>query len=55
LPSEEIHFVCDGPPGPESGRFVEVENERGEGRRIGEWRARSDGLWELVVEAVVGG
>lgn len=45
----EIRFVCDGPPGPESGHFVEVENERGESIHVGEWRERPDGLWELVV------
>lgn len=45
----ELRFVCDGPPGPEAGRFVEVENERGESLRVGEWREREDGLWELVI------
>ena len=46
----ELRFVIDGPPGrPESGRFVELENERGESIAVGEWRERPDGLWELVV------
>ena len=34
---EKIRFVFDGPPGPECGRFVEVENEKGESISIGEW------------------
>lgn len=46
----EIRFVCDGPPGPYGGRFVEVENENGESVSVGEWRRRPDDLWELVVE-----
>jgi hypothetical protein len=44
-----LHFVFDGPPGPESGRFVECETPDGNGINAGEWRERSDGLWELVV------
>ena len=35
---KEIRIVFDGPPSHESGRFVEVENEKGEGIRFGEWR-----------------
>jgi len=34
---KKIRFVFDGPPGPECGRFVEVENEKGESISIGEW------------------
>lgn len=32
-----IDIVFDGPPGPESGRFVEVENEQGQSISTGEW------------------
>jgi hypothetical protein len=41
--------VLDGPPGPVSGRFVEVENESGESIRIGEWVERPDGYWVLRI------
>lgn len=41
-----LDIVFDGPPGPESGRFVEVEIE-GKGVRLGEWVEREDGLWAL--------
>ena len=43
---EKIRIVFDGPPGPESGRFVEVENERGEGLSFGEWKHDSE-FWYL--------
>ncbi len=33
----KIRIVFDGPPGPEAGRFVEVENEAGESFNLGEW------------------
>lgn len=32
-----LDIVFDGPPGHESGRFVEVENERGKSVHAGEW------------------
>jgi hypothetical protein len=48
--TRELHIVFDGPPGPESGRFVEVEDETGHGVNAGEWRKRTDGLWELVIK-----
>jgi hypothetical protein len=38
---------------PEQGRFVEVETEDGRSIRIGTWRQRPDGYWELVIEAAV--
>ena len=44
----DIHIVFDGPPGPEAGRFVEVENDDGQSIRFGEWKERGDGWWELV-------
>jgi len=44
-----IYVVFDGPPGPESGRFVETED--GAGRGVGhaevKWRQREDGYWTL--------
>jgi len=49
-PMRELHFIFDGPPGPEGPRLVDVENENGYTLNPGEWRQRSDGLWELVVK-----
>lgn len=42
-------FVCDAPPGPESGRFIEVENALGQGISKGQWLKRPDGYWVLRV------
>jgi len=47
--SERIDIVFDGPPGPEAGRFVEVENDKGESIRFGHWVKREDGFWALRV------
>lgn len=43
----ECYVVCDGPPGPESGRFVEVEDYAGKSIRAGKWTRRDDGLWAI--------
>lgn len=42
-----LYVVFDGPPAPESGRFVEVEDA--DGNSVGGigWTASSDGLWRL--------
>lgn len=45
-----IDIVFDGPPDNESGRFVEVENEAGEGINAGGWIERDDGYWVLRIE-----
>ena len=45
----ELHIVFDGPPGPEAGRFVEVEDAQGRSINAGAWRQRADGYWELVI------
>lgn len=45
-----IDIVFDGPPGPESGRFVEVEGPDGAGRKVGEWIDRGDGMWALRIQ-----
>jgi hypothetical protein len=56
LPNPEgmtaLHIVFDGPPGPGSGRFVEVETSDGRSINAGEWRERADGLWELRIAAL---
>jgi hypothetical protein len=55
LPSKQnafVDIVFDGPPGPEAGRFVEVENEMGDSialAEIGEWVQRADGYWALRI------
>lgn len=48
-PAREVHFVI-GQPGPshKSGRFIELENEKGEGLGFGEWK-EIDNLWHLVI------
>ena len=43
---EKIRIVFDGPPGPVCGRFVEVENEHGEGMSLGEWKQEGE-FWYL--------
>lgn len=42
-----VDIVFDGPPGPESGRFVEVESPPGVGIKFGQWVRRDDGYWVL--------
>jgi hypothetical protein len=44
-----IDIVFDGPPGPEAGRFVEVEDSGRRSIRFGEWTKRDDGYWVLRV------
>lgn len=50
-----INVIFDGPPGPEGGRFVEVEDEHGRSIRVGEWEAdprpEHEGLWRLRIPA----
>jgi len=44
-----VDIVFDGPPGPESGRFVEVEAPDGRSISLGEWVERPDGYWVLRI------
>ena len=46
-PAYHIDIVFDGPPGPEAGRFVEVEDNAGRSLKFGEWVHRPDGYWVL--------
>jgi len=48
--SMRINIIFDGPPGPEAGRFVEVEDDNGKSISVGEWKERDDGLWALALE-----
>lgn len=52
LPGPYFDVVFDGPPGHESGRFVEVENSEGVSVSLGEWIERPDGYWVLRVRTV---
>ncbi len=45
--SKHIDIVFDGPPGPEAGRFVEVENAERQSINTGAWIQRDDGYWAL--------
>lgn len=44
-----IEIVFDGPPGPNAGRFVEVEDQAGRSICIGRWLKREDGFWALRI------
>jgi hypothetical protein len=48
-----IAFVCDGPPGATSGRFIEVEDSEGRGIKWGDWVDRGDGTWALIGPAII--
>lgn len=45
--NDTVDIVFDGPPGPEAGRFVEVESPPGISVNFGEWVHRDDGYWVL--------
>ena len=47
--AQHVDIVFDGPPGPESGRFVEAEEANGKSIRFGQWIERSDGRWVLRI------
>jgi len=47
-----INIVFDGPPRPEAGRFVEVENDAGASINAGEWSEREDGYWQLRITSI---
>lgn len=46
-----IDIVFDGPPGPEAGRFIEVEDHAGRSISYGHWLQRPDGYWALRIHA----
>jgi hypothetical protein len=47
-----INVIFDGPPGPEGGRFIEIETDDGRSICIGEWSRRHDGNWALRIVAL---
>jgi hypothetical protein len=44
---QEVLIIFDGPPGPESGRFVETETPEGNSCKAGGWKQLPGGLWSL--------
>jgi len=47
-----INIIFDGPPGHDSGMFVEVETDDGKSINAGEWIEREDGLWSLRITSL---
>ena len=47
-----IKIIFDGPPGHDSGRFVEVHDIEDKSIGVGTWRERDDRLWELDIGGV---
>jgi hypothetical protein len=50
-PKPYIDVVFDGPPGHESGRFIEAEAPDGSSVNFGRWVQRDDGYWVLRIDA----
>lgn len=48
-----IRIIFDGPPGPDGGRFVEVEDESGRSINVGTWVEAPGGMWELRIVVLV--
>jgi len=44
-----VDIVFDGPPGQESGRFVEVEDPNSKSVRFGKWIDLGEGHWALRI------
>lgn len=42
-----LYVVFDGPPGPESGRFIEVEDHNGKSVGAPQWHMEDGGQWAL--------
>lgn len=47
--AKAINIIFDGPPAHKSGRFIEIETDKGESLKIGEWIDKGDGLWALRI------
>lgn len=45
----QIHILFSGPPGQKACHFIEVENDAGASIKVGQWKKRPDGFWELVI------
>ena len=51
--AQHVDIVFDGPPGPESGRLIEVEDVSGRSIRFGHWIERQSASAEKVRVTVV--
>jgi hypothetical protein len=51
--TRQIDIVFDGPPGPNPGRFVEVEDGSGRSVDVGDWIERGDRYWALRIQIPV--
>jgi len=49
---QRLKVMFDGPPGPESGRFIEVEKEDGSSVNAGKWEELEDGRWALWLRVI---
>jgi len=49
---QKLAIVFDGPPGPEAGRFIEVEQEDGSSVKAGQWEKRENGQWVLHLRVI---
>ena len=47
--NRELRLVFDAPPGRDRPTLIEIEDHAGRAVEVGEWRARVDGYWELVI------
>lgn len=47
--SKYVDIVFDGPPGPQSRRFIEAENDQGCSVSVGRWVQRPNGYWALRI------
>ena len=47
--NHELRLVFDAPPGRDRPTLIEIEDHAGRAVEVGEWRARIDGYWELVI------
>jgi NTP pyrophosphatase (non-canonical NTP hydrolase) len=50
-PPPFVDIVFDGPPGPEAGRFVEVDDHNKRSIKFGEWIAAGCGQWRLRINS----
>jgi hypothetical protein len=53
MPEHILDIVFDGPPGPTSGRFIEVEDCKGRSVSVGKWIDRGNGYWALRIDLTV--
>ncbi len=47
--TDHVDIIFDAPPGPDGGKFVEVEDATGKSIRFGIWVKRDNGHWALRI------